>query len=118
MKYPKPGTLIDAWFEDDTYERRTGPALVVATSRHALPFSGDPVPLLDEAWKGHETPPVVGFRKEVWSSVTKRELDDGSHAPCEEVVGHEAGSWCGEGQGEAWVRVAYPIFAIDGQGAG
>jgi hypothetical protein len=113
MKYPKPGSMINAVWEDGT-RSRVGPALVLGTSRHAIPFGGDAQAALVKEWGIYDPDEqVVGITTELWHSVTQRELDEESHDFCA-VDGHGPGDWCSAGQGSAFVRVAYPVFGTPG----
>lgn len=101
-RYPKPGSIVTAWWEDDRYRHHCTGVAVMATSRHLLGLdAGEALALLVQEHGPETTIDRVG----VWHSITKRDMENRDMP--EEA--DEAG-WCEDASGLAWVQVAYPTI--------
>ena len=107
-RYPEPGSLSGAWWEDadNGYALVQAQVAVMATSRHQRFIDKAAAEALLRDHYGDDLAGIwrIGF----WRSVTQTDIEMGL---CGDS---DRGDWNENGTGAAWVKVAYPHLVESG----
>lgn len=100
----RPGDTLDCWWEDDNYQDRYGPGIVLASSRskRSIPVA-DAVDILNDLYDETVTKVTVCH----WLTFTQAQAD------ADEIpIDGDVGSYGEDGWGQAWIDVALPVLDV------